>query len=108
MPLEVIGTTKKHGTYVRFKPDATIFSTVEFNWDTISSHLQESAFLMKGVEFVLMDEKTGQSVNFLYENGLVEYINNINSNKSPLSGVISFSDTDEESILNLGIRVKTS
>ena len=45
IPLEVVGTTKKHGTYVRFKPDATIFSTVEFKWDTIASHLQESAFL---------------------------------------------------------------
>ena len=106
VPLEVIGTTKKHGTYVRFKPDATIFSTVEFKWDTIASHLQESAFLMKGVEFVLIDEKTGQNQSFLYENGLVEYINNINGNKNALSNVIDFSDTDEETQIDVEVALQ--
>ena len=106
VPLEIVGTTKKHGTYVRFKPDSTIFSTVEFKWDTIASHLQESAFLMKGVEFVLNDEKTGQSQNFLYENGLVEYINSVNVNKNPLSDVISFSDTDQETQIDIEIALQ--
>ena len=106
VPLEVVGTCKKHGTLVRFKPDATIFSTVEFKWDVIASHLQESAFLMKGVEFVLSDEKTGQTQNFLYENGLVEYINNVNINKNPLSQVISFSDTDEETQIDIEIALQ--
>ena len=105
-PLEIIGTTKKHGTYVRFMPDATIFSTVEFKWDTIASHLQESAFLMKGVEFVLCDEKTGQNQSFLYENGLVEYINSVNVNKNPLSSVINFSDTDEETQIDIEIALQ--
>lgn len=105
-PLEIVGTCKKHGTYVRFKPDATIFSTVEFKWDIIASHLQESAFLMKGVEFVLSDEKTGQSQNFLYENGLVEYIHNVNINKNPLSDVISFSDTDSETQIDIEIALQ--
>ena len=106
VPLEIVGTTKKHGTYVRFKPDSTIFTTVEFKWDTIASHLQESAFLMKGVEFVLVDEKTGQNQNFLYENGLVEYINNINSNKNALSDVISFSDTDSETQIDIEVALQ--
>ena len=106
VPLEVIGTTKKHGTLVRFKPDATIFSTTEFKWDTIASHLQESAFLMRGVEFVLIDEKTGQNQNFLYENGLVEYINNINGNKNALSNVIDFADTDEETQIDVEVALQ--
>ena len=59
VPLEKIGTTKKHGTYVRFKPDATIFSTTEFKRDIIAGRLKESAFLMKGVKFILTDERTG-------------------------------------------------
>lgn len=102
-PLEIIGQTKKHGTFVRFKPDKTIFTTVEFKWDTIASHLQESAFLMKGVEFVLSDENTGQNQNFLYENGLVEYINNVNINKIPMCNVIDFSDTDSETNIDIEI-----
>lgn len=94
-PLEQLGTTKKHGTLVRFKPDATIFSTVEFKWETICNRLQESAFLMKGVHFVIIEEKTNQIQEYCYENGLNEYVSNINANKRPLTPVIDFSDVDE-------------
>ena len=93
--IEVIGNTKKHGTYVRFKPDATIFSTVEYKRSTIADHLQESAFLMKGVHFVLIDERSGEEEEFYYENGLVEYINSINENKHALSPVVDFAGVDD-------------
>ena len=93
--LEQIGNTKKHGTYVRFKPDATIFSTVEFKRDIIAGHLKESAFLMKGVRFVLIDERTGDNEEFYYENGLVEYVSSINANKRPMTPIASFAETDE-------------
>jgi len=52
VPLHVIGTTNKHGTLVRFKPDPKIFTTVEFKWDTIYNHLQEEAFLLKKVHLI--------------------------------------------------------
>ena len=96
VPLEEIGNTKKTGTLVRFLPDDKIFSTVEFKWETIANHLQESAFLMKGVHFVLIDERINQSVDYCYEKGLVEYCTNVNVNKNPLTPVIDFSDIDEE------------
>lgn len=94
-PLENIGTTKKHGTLVRFKPDDTIFSTVEFKRDIIAGHLKESAFLMKGVRFILVDERTGDNEEFYYENGLVEYVASINANKNPMTEIASFTDVDE-------------
>lgn len=93
-PLEVIGDTKKHGTYVRFLPDPAIFSTVEFKYDTIASHLRESAFLMKGVRFIIIDERTGQKQEYYYQDGLVEYINILNENKKEIIPVFSFSDVD--------------
>ena len=93
-PLEKIGDTKKHGTLVRFKPDPAIFSTVDFKFDTISSHLQESAFLMKGVRFIIYDEKTDQKQEFYYQQGLVEYINLLNSEKKHIIDVASFSEVD--------------
>ena len=93
-PLEVLGDTKKHGTYVRFLPDPLIFSTVEFKYDTISSHLRESAFLMKGVRFIIIDERSGQKQEFFYQDGLVEYINILNENKKSIIPVFSFSDVD--------------
>ncbi len=94
-PLEVTGNTKKHGTTVRFKPDKRIFSTVDFKRETIAGRLKESAFLMKGVHFVLLDERVGETQEFFYEDGLVEYVNSINSNKRPLTPVIFFSEVDE-------------
>ena len=94
-PLEQLGNTKKHGSLVRFKPDPTIFSTVEFKRDIIAGHLKESAFLMKGVRFVLIDERTGDNEEFYYENGLVEYVSSINANKKAMTPIANFSDVDE-------------
>ena len=105
-PLEVTGQTRKHGTLVRFKPDATIFTTVEFKADIISSHLQESAFLMKGVHFVLIDERVNTRDEFYYQNGLVEYINNMNMNKNHLTPVMSFSDVDSETNIDVEIAMQ--
>ena len=102
-PLERTGDSKKHGTLVRFKPDPLIFSTVEFKYDTISSHLQESAFLMKGVRFIINDERSGQKQEFFYQDGLVEYINNINENKKPIIPVFNFSEVD--SITNIEVEI---
>ena len=89
-PLEKIGETKKHGSSIRFKPDAKIFSSTEFKWDTIYNHLQESAFLCKKVHFFLKDERTGLSHEFYYENGLKEYVENLTANKTPIGSIITF------------------
>ena len=105
-PLENLGPTRKHGTLVRFKPDPTIFTTVEFKSDIISGHLQESAFLMKGVKFILIDERVDTKDEFYYQNGLVEYINNMNANKNHLSPVMSFSDVDNETQIDVEIAMQ--
>lgn len=93
-PLEKLGDTKKRGTLVRFKPDPEIFSTTEFKYDTICSHLQESAFLMKGVRFIINDERTNQKQEFFYQDGLVEYVGKLNENKKEIIPIVHFVDTD--------------
>ncbi len=93
-PLEVTGKTNKHGTLVRFKPDPLIFSTVDFKYDTISSHLRESAFLMKGVRFIIVDERINEKQEFFYQNGLVEYINVLNEDKKEIIPVVEFNEVD--------------
>ena len=92
VPLEVIGTTNKTGTVINFKAEPKIFGNLEFKWDTITSHLQQSAFLLNKVNFVVKDERTGLSDEFYYENGLIEYIGIINQNKTPLGNIIYFED----------------
>lgn len=92
VPLEELGNTNRHGTIITFKPDAKIFSTVEFKWDTICNRLQESSFLLKNVHFVVKDERAGLEQEFYYEEGLPQYIELLNQNKTPLSPIIYFED----------------
>ena len=96
VPLEVLGNTTKHGTIVTFKPDPTIFSTTEFNYDRIADHLRESAFLLKKVRFILNDERNGNKDEFYYENGLKEYVEEINQNKTKMGDVFDFEETISE------------
>lgn len=104
VPLEEIGKTSRHGTLVRFLPDDRIFTTVDFKWDVIYNHLQESAFLLKDVRFVLKDERTDLSAEFHYQNGITEYIALFNQNKEPLSPIISFSDQSNDIKVELAFR----
>ncbi len=106
VPLETLGSTKKHGSTVRFKPDPEVFSTVEFKRDIIAGHLKESAFLMKGVRFILIDERTGDNEEFYFENGLVEYVSSINANKRPLTPIAYFSDVDEETGISMEVALQ--
>ena len=103
-PLEVVGTTKKHGTLVRFKPDPRIFSSVDFKYETICTHVQESAYLLKGVRFVVIDERTNQKADFCYEEGIKEYIKNLNQNKNTIGDVIAFEGEDSQ--INIDIAMQ--
>jgi topoisomerase-4 subunit B len=103
-PLETLGKTTKTGSLIRFKPDATIFSTIDFKWETITNHLQESAFLMKKVRFLVVDEKTSQQAEFYYEEGLKEYIQSLNENKDQMHEVITFEDTVQGMQIELALQ----
>ena len=94
VPLKIIGDASKSGTLVRFKPDPKIFSSVNFNYDTITKHLQESAFLLKGVKFIIKDERSipYKNVEYCYSEGLKEYVNALNQNKTPIGKIIYFED----------------
>ena len=92
VPLEKIGTTRKRGTLVHFLPDASLFSTTDFKWETVANHLQEEAFLLKEVTFVLIDERLKKTEEFHYEKGLAEYIGILNQNKERIGEVIHFVD----------------
>src|SRR6187399_2698622 len=85
-PLEVIGKSTATGTTVTFRPDPTIFSTTEFDYDIVSKRLREMAYLMgtRGISIDLADERTGQQEHFEFPEGLVTFVQNINKNKDAL------------------------
>jgi DNA gyrase subunit B len=83
-PLTAGDKTSKHGTIVRFKPDATIFEETAFSFETLSNRLRELAFLNRGLKIVVEDERDGRSHTFLYKGGIVEFVKHLNQNKTPI------------------------
>lgn len=90
--LEVIGKTKRTGTVIHFKPDATIFSKTVYKYDILSERLRESAFLLKNVEIKLTDERTVPVQNevFKFERGIEQFVEFLNEEKETLNKVAYF------------------
>ncbi|MGE5579739.1 MAG: DNA topoisomerase (ATP-hydrolyzing) subunit B [Bacillota bacterium] len=84
VPLKVVGEATDTGTLVRFKPDAGIFETTDFEFDTVSQRLRELAFLNKGLRIELFDERADKHVEYVFEGGIVEYVKALNKNKDIL------------------------
>ena len=90
--LRKVGPTSKRGTYVRFWPDDTIFPDTNFDYKTIRKTYRESAFLNPNITIKLKDEKQNLEEEFHFENGLVDFINEITkSDKRLLKEPISIS-----------------
>src|SRR3989338_3790531 len=83
-----IGSTSERGTHITFVPDDEIFPVTEFHFDTLSSRLRELAFLNKGVHISLLDEQSDKKHDFLYEGGIISFVQFLNTNKIPLHDVI--------------------
>ncbi len=83
-PLKKLGKTDKSGTKITFKPDGTIFPDTKFVYDTLTKRLQELAFLNAGVRIRINDERTGQTDEFHYEEGLVEFVRHLNRTETVL------------------------
>jgi DNA gyrase subunit B len=83
-PLKAIGTSRRSGTTISFKPDSEIFSVLEFHPDLLVRHLRELAFLNSGVDIHFADETTDREEMFHFEGGLKEFARYLNRSKSPL------------------------
>ena len=94
--LQKVGTAAKSktGTKVTFMPDATIFSTTDFKYNTISERLNESAFLLKNVTLSLTDKRTDEAIEFHYENGVQDFVSYLNEDKETLTPVLYFEGED--------------
>lgn len=82
--MKVIRETAKNGTRVLFKPDSEVFENTDFDFDTLAKRMRELAFLTKGVRIKIKDERTGKKKDFLYEGGIVSFVEYLNKNKDLL------------------------
>lgn len=96
--LEVVGKTKKTGTEITFYPDATIFESVKFNYDTILDRLRHAAYLTKAIHTSLTDEKTGSRYGFYFEGGIQSYVKHLNIGKEVVDDDIFYVDKQSDEV----------
>ncbi len=82
-PFKCEGDCERHGLFVRFKPDPTIFEETVFDFDTILTRMREQSFLNAGVKIVLIDKREGQEREEIlhYEGGIVSFVEYLNNEK---------------------------
>jgi len=111
--LKKTGVAKvKTGTKVRFRPDTTIFTATEYNYDTLAQRLRELAFLNKGLLITLTDErtidpKTGEAkrTEFKYNGGIAEFIKHLNRGKQVLHDRPIYMEDDRNGVhMEIGLQ----
>ena len=106
-PVEVIGKSDKSGTSITFKPDNTIFQTIDFNFEILSARLRELAFLNKGILLTIKDMReliddgnggTPRFEEFRSEHGLKEFVEYLDANRERLIEKIIHITSDKTDI----------
>ena len=99
-----VGTTNDRGTQVHFKPDASIFSVTEYNFDTLSSRLRELAFLNKGIRLTISDlrelDENGnpKTLSFFSEGGLREFVEYLDATREKLIEAPMYMEGEKQGI----------
>ncbi|MDE5630590.1 MAG: DNA topoisomerase (ATP-hydrolyzing) subunit B [Bacilli bacterium] len=112
-PLSVIGECEPHrtGTVVSFKPDADIFDTDIYDFETLKTRIRELAFLNKGLSLTIRDDRDDEDTTgetFLYEGGIKEYVRYINQGKTPIhENVIYFEGEEDEVMFEVAMQYNT-
>ncbi|CAK8718486.1 MAG: DNA gyrase subunit B [Candidatus Electronema aureum] len=97
--LEVVGTSEHTGTTITFKPDPEIFTqTIAFKYEIVLNRLRELAFLNRGIHISLKDEQSGAEDLFHYEGGVVEYVEHLNRNRTPIHPQPIFLEGEQEQV----------
>ena len=107
-PLEVIGESKSTGSKTTFWPDAEIFETVEFDYDTLQHRFREMAFLNKGIKISITDERVTPKKKevFHYEGGLKEYVHYINQNKEVLHKDVIYFEVENKNSMEVEVALQ--
>ncbi|MDD6674776.1 MAG: DNA topoisomerase IV subunit B [Lactimicrobium massiliense] len=92
-PLEKLGKTKRSGSIVRFKPDPTIFQTVDFKFDVVAERAREEAFLLSGITIEVEDKRPHREAKevFCYQDGLISFLDYLHEDKEVLMPPVKFS-----------------
>ncbi len=106
--LKTIGDTTETGTKITFLPDNEIFEEIEFHYETLTARLRELAFLNKGLEIEIKDEKVNKQSTFQYSGGIKSFIEYLNKNKDPLHNIIYFQKEKNGIIIEIAMQYNSS
>lgn len=109
--LTVTGPSDKHGTKVTFKPDAEIFTTVEYQADILKGRIRELAFLNSHITINFEDkrEETKQERTYNYPGGITSFVEYLNKGKEPLfKDPITISGEKDETVVDVAIQYNSS
>lgn len=100
-PLATVGETSATGTRIRFKPDTTIFTMVDFSFDILANRLRELAFLNAGLVIHLTDERPGgQSEKYEFKGGIREFVELLTAAKEPVHEDVVHFDAEAETTID--------
>ena len=105
--IHVVGKTRDHGTFVRFKPDPEMFDDTVYDYEILHRRMREQAFLNGGLRITIEDKRAGkeQSETMCYEGGIREFVRYINKNKNPIhEDVIYLSGSKDEAIAEIALQ----
>ena len=113
-----VGTTKFRGTIVTFEPDEQIFKEMGWNWNQITNHLRQQAYLVKGLQIVIIDARKYEdklrldnevflanfqlevpSVSFYFDGGLVSLVRFYNQHQKPVHKNICYVDKEVDGVM---------
>ena len=98
--MQVTGETDRHGTTTRFKPDKQIFEDIEFSFDLLSNRLRELAFLNKGLQIGIADDRASppKSHLFHFDGGVQSFIEYLNKNKELIHAEPVYFDSERDHV----------
>jgi DNA gyrase subunit B len=105
--LEVTGKTNRTGTTITFWPDPEIFDETEYDYDILEHRLRELAFLNKGINIILTDERGEEKVEneYMYKGGIGSFVEYMNRNKDTITPqVFHFEKTRDDVVVEIAIQ----
>ncbi len=102
--VEIIESCTDTGTEITFLPDAEIFDVIMFDFNTLSTRLEELAYLNKGLTITLKDERTGISRTFSYEGGVAALVEHLNEPRERLHQVIYFEREEADVLIQVALQ----
>ncbi len=106
-PLSVVGESDETGTTMNFKPDATIFESIDWIFDDIKVRIRELAFLNKGLKLTIEDKREGKEriETYCYDGGIIDFVEQLNKNKAAvLPSVFYINETSGDNVVEIALQ----